>query len=648
MDLDRIKASCLAAVFLFLPLTVNAASQVEQQREWFRQAYAQVQAGNFEAVKPLMADLRSYPLYPWLEYAFLSQSVDSAADEALRTFVDSYPNSVMSDGIYARWAKRLAETRDWSALVQYIPENVQPLGVQCYRAEALLAGGQRAQGLEQGKAIWQKAKKELPSDCDGLIAGLQASHALSNEDYWQRIRALIANNHVSAARSLVAYLPEPDGKLVELWADLRASPAKKLPDALALPESARLREIIVDGIKRVADDKLQAALPWWETAQKTFTFTPAEKGEVESRFGMWEAWKQDPAGFKRLNEIPPEYRTVEGNIWLARMAMRQGQWQALLEAATALGQAAGAEAEDERDTWKYWQARALEALGKKAEARSAYNSLAVNATFYGFLAADQLGQRYHLDKPAPDRSQRTQGLQKLAVLRRWQEWMALGDRSQARKEWFRALQDMDKEGVLAAAELAMGQGDANLAIWTVSRTKDWNSVDVRFPLMYEQIVMEQARSQGIRPEWILGIMRRESAFDAGAESSAKALGLMQLMPATARDVGRQLGMQVSAKEDILQPATNVQLGSAYLRDMLRRFSGNYAQATAAYNAGPGRIPKWAPDQTLQADQWVESIPFEETRKYVRAVMAYTTVYDHKLNQGNSTPLSLRLQPINPK
>jgi len=204
---------------------------------------------------------------------------------------------------------------------------------------------------------------------------------------------------------------------------------------------------------------------------------------------------------------------------------------------------------------------------------------------------------------------------------------------------------MDKEGVLAAAELALRQGDANLAIWTVSKVKDWNSVDVRFPLMYEQIVMDQARSQGIRPEWILGIMRRESAFDASAESSAKALGLMQLMPGTARDIGRQMGMQVVAKEDILQPDLNVKLGSTYLRDMLKRFSGNYAQATAAYNAGPGRIPKWAPSQTLAADQWIESIPFDETRKYVRAVMAYTTVYDHKLNKDQGLRLSMRLQPI---
>ena len=191
-------------------------------------------------------------------------------------------------------------------------------------------------------------------------------------------------------------------------------------------------------------------------------------------------------------------------------------------------------------------------------------------------------------------------------------------------------------------------GDANLAIWTVSRTRDWNIVDLRFPMLYTDLVHENAQSQGVQPEWILGVMRRESAFNADAESHVKALGLMQLMPATARDVGRKLGMKVSGKEEILQPETNVQLGSAYLGSMLGRFDGYYAKATAAYNAGPGRINKWSPDKTIAADQWVESIPFKETRRYVRAVMAYTTIYDHKLNAEKGGRLSVRLKPIQPE
>ncbi|TXH69013.1 MAG: hypothetical protein E6Q83_11905 [Thiothrix sp.] len=643
---DRFKLSwsvCCLLSCLSLMQSLKA-STLEEQRANFQAARAAIQAGKVEEARLLLPSLKAYPLASWLEARILVANPEQTSDAALAKFIADNPNSLLGDNISARLAERLAAQAKWAELLKLIPANPEQLTTQCYRAEALINMGLINQGLEQAKNLWDTSKKDFPDDCSSMLLQLQTHKVLSYSDYWQRIKSLMANNRVSAARDLSTYLSEEDKKFFELWLATRAAPAKQLTELLTQTDSPQLRAIIVDAIKEIADDKLETALPLWTQAQASFKFTGAEKGEVESRLGMWEAWRHNDNGLDRLKRIPVAERTKEGNAWLARLAMRSQDWPALLEASVALEAVEGTD--DEWDTWFYWQARALENLKKTAEAQAVYERLAKNSTYYGFLAADRIGQDYaNLDQAPPDRSQRMQGLQKLAVYQRFQEWNALGERSQARKEWFRLLQAMDKEGVLAAAELALRQKDANLAIWTVSKVKDWNSVDVRFPLMYEQIVMDQARLQGIRPEWILGIMRRESAFDASAESSAKALGLMQLMPGTARDIGRQLGMQVVAKEDILQPDLNVKLGSAYLRDMLKRFSGNYAQATAAYNAGPGRIPKWAPPQRLAADQWVESIPFDETRKYVRAVMAYTTVYDHKLNNDQHLRLSMRLQPI---
>lgn len=638
----KLSMGCIISFLSVMP-QVNAG-HLEEQRTAFQTARLALQEGKTEEARLLIPQLNGYPLIAWLEAQLLTADRAQTTDTALLSFMNNHPHSLMSDSLAARLAERLAAQGQWAAILKSIPENPEQLTTQCYRAEALINTGLVNQGLEQGKALWQATKKDFPSDCSSLLLQLQNHKLLGASDYWQRIRDLMDNKRVNAARNLAVYLTEEDKKFFELWLQVRSLPAKQLPELFNQPDSPQVRAIVVDTLKQIADDKLQTALPLWAQAQASFKFTSAEKGEVESRLGMWEAWRYDAGGLQRLKRIPVADRTNEGNAWLARLAMRSQDWPALLEATSALETAEGNE--DEVDTWQYWQARALENLKKTKEAQTIYEHLAKNSTYYGFLAADRIRQNYaRLTEPPPDRSQRIQGLQKLAVYRRWQEWNALGERGQARKEWFRLLQAMDKEGVLAAAELALREGDANLAIWTVSKVKDWNSVDLRFPLLYEQIVMDQARSQGIRPEWILGIMRRESAFDANAESSAKALGLMQLMPGTARDLSRQMGMQLVAKEDILQPDLNVKLGTTYLRDMLKRFSGNYAQATAAYNAGPGRIPKWAPSQTLAADQWVESIPFDETRKYVRAVMAYTTVYDHKLNKDQNLRLSMRLQPI---
>ncbi|PID34407.1 MAG: hypothetical protein CR976_00430, partial [Thiotrichales bacterium] len=617
-----------AVLLVFSPSVIaeTSAAVLENQRSLFLKAEAYIADDELDKVRPLLADLKDYPLYPWLEYEFLLEGIDKKSDKTLLEFVERHPDSVMSDRIYLRWAQRMKRMNDWSALLKFIPEQDGIVSLQCLRAEALVMVGKVEKGLEQGKKIWADASSVLPDICDALVLKLQNNGMLSADDYWSRIGQLIAGNHITAAKVLAKNLDEDERELVKLWIKVRKNPKKGLKKAFKRDDSDKLRQITVYGVKRAADKKLSMAKPLWVEAQEKFDFTPAEHGDVESTIGMWEAWRHSDKGLERLKRIPVAHRSDVGNVWMARMALRTGQWTTLLEALDAMSKE-----ESERDIWQYWKARALNELDRKSPANALFSELAANTTFYGFLSADQLGQSYaRLKEPPPDRSARIADLKKMAAIQRWQEWMVLGKTKRAREEWFRLLKTLDKEGILAAAELATQSGDANLAIWTVSRTRDWNVVDLRFPMLYTGLVHENARSQGVQPEWVLGVMRRESAFKADAESHVKALGLMQLMPATAKAVGRKLGMKVSGKEDILRPETNVQLGSAYLSRMLGRFDGDYAKATAAYNAGPQRILKWAPDKTIAADQWVESIPFKETRRYVRAVMAYTTIYDHKL------------------
>ncbi|HPQ94324.1 MAG: lytic transglycosylase domain-containing protein [Thiothrix sp.] len=633
---------------------VQANTPDPEQRELFRSTYALMKQGRTDKARPHFGALTNYPLYPWLEYEFFIRNNEETTDLTLLDFAARNPGSVMSDGIYEKLAGRMVAKQAWSRILDTLPDHTPLTSLQCIRLEAGInreqAAGNATATLQQARAFWRAADAALPAECNGMVALLEQQGLLTAEDYWQHIGLLIRNNQVTAARNLAGKLSADEQGLVDLWTRVRSDPKRNLEQAFKQTESPRLREIIVYGIQRAADKKLDTAIPLWARARKTFSFTPAEKGQVESNFGMWEAWRHDDRGLRRLEAIAPQYRTTDGNIWMARLALRSDKWQSVLDAITALENNPDTDDEESgRDIWQYWKARALSALGRADEARQTYEALAQDTTFYGFLAADRLNQDYaRLKEPPPDRSQRIAGLKKLAVIQRWQEWIALGEPDMARKEWFRLLHEMDKEGMLAAAELASSFGDANLAIWTVSRTRDWNVVDLRFPMLYTDLIMEQSRNQGIRPEWVLGIMRRESAFNADAESSAKALGLMQLMPATARHVGKLLGIPVGGKADILKPETNVQLGSAYLSQMLNRFGGNYAQATAAYNAGPGRIPQWAPDKTIDADQWVESIPYRETRRYVRAVMAYTTIYEHKLQPDTDNRLSSHLKPVHPE
>ena len=633
----------LAVALLVLSAPLHATS-IENQRTLFQQTYTDLQAGKVDSFAALSADMKQYPLYPWLEYEYIKQGFDGIPDVQLIDFTLRNPGSVMADDIHARLAKRLAEKQDWQKILGWIPVDLDDTDTQCYRTQALAAVGQKDAALATGKQAWMGITGNISGACAPVTDLLRSHVMLSTGDYLERVRTAIDKNQVTLASQLAADLPAEQRSAVETWIQIRKDPANNLPNALTQTDSAWLREAIVDGLGRIAKKQPQTAESLWLNARQTFKFSPEQSGEMESTLGMYQALRHDSAALTRLAAIPAEHRSEDGNLWLARIAARFGDWKNLLDATQHL------HFDNERDAapWKYWQARAQEQLGSKQEAASLYNSIAHLPTFHGFLAADHLGQEYSELKPPPvDRTQRVEGLKKVAAIQRAFEWFTLGERNQGRKEWFRTLKEMDQEGMLATADLATRAGDHNLTIWTISRAKEWDEVNLRFPLVHTDLVQENARTQGIQPSWIFGIMRQESAFDITAESGAPAYGLMQLIAPTARAVGQKLGLSISGKEDILQPATNVQLGSAYLREMLGIFKGNYAQATAAYNAGPGRPPQWAPETMINADQWAESIPFTETRKYVQAVMAYTTIYDYKLNNGKGRRLSERLPPVAP-
>jgi soluble lytic murein transglycosylase len=631
---------CLSA----LTLGNAHAAPLDVTRQQFQQVRADLQAGKVDSFVALPAALRAYPLYPWLEYEYLKLSGAAIPDAKLVAFVQSYPHSVLADEFSPVLAERLANKQAWQTLLETLPATLNATAVRCYRAQALAATGQKEAALTEGKAAWLQIEKNFPAACEPVTALLRAHVQLSTDDYWQRIQVAVEKNQSTLATQLAADLPPDQQAAVAVWVAMRQDPTTALENALKQPESAALRGAIGFGLARLAKKESKTAESVWQRARQVFHFTPEESAVVESALGVSQAIGHDAAAIARLAAIPDALRSQEASQWLVRIAARENDWARVLQAAQSI------KTDNERDAvpWQYWQARALEALGKKSEASSLYAKLTPHTTFYGFLASDHLGQDYRaLAEPLVDRQQRISGLQRVAAVQRAFEWFALGEREQGRKEWFRALTPMDHEGKLAAAELALQSSDPNLAIWTLSRAKAWSEVNLRFPVVHADLVNKQAAVQGVLPAWVLGVMRRESAFDATAASSANAFGLMQVILPTAKDVGRKLGISINTKDDVFPLETNVQLGSAYLAQMLTRFNGDYAQATAAYNAGPGRPPKWSPRQTLSADQWVESIPFNETRDYVQAVMAYTTIYDYRLNEGKGRRLSERLPPITP-
>jgi soluble lytic murein transglycosylase len=289
----------------------------------------------------------------------------------------------------------------------------------------------------------------------------------------------------------------------------------------------------------------------------------------------------------------------------------------------------------------------LEQSGRRDEARQLLTQVAKDRTYYAFLAAERAGVGYYLeDKPLAIDPLRLDRLAESVGARRVEEWLALGRKGDARREWRSFTAGMERADLELAAKLAQRWGWLDQAIWTLSKADSWDDLELRFPVRYLSQVEHQADQHGLGAAWVLAVIRQESLFAEDARSGAGALGLMQLMPATAGSLARQPGGKKKKfnPDSLLEPDTNIPLGTSYLSQLYRRLNRHPVLATAAYNAGPGRVQRWLPARTQEADIWVENIPFNETRDYVRRVMSYALIYEQRLGHPPGSILE-RMRPI---
>lgn len=645
----------LASLFFLFPAIAEYTPdpQLSKQQNAFLESYAALKKG--EVLDN--TSLEDYILYPYLEYELIRHHTRLTPDKTLEKFIRRFDNSPMADKLWTVWLGRLVMRKQWQTVIDYYKKDTGGIAAKCYFLEAQiqysLANNNPASNtlnvyLEKAKSLWLNARR-LPSTCNSLFAILKQKGRINDEAYWQRIALVMAEGKTRLANNLAQHLNDSDKKRVKLWVKLRKDPEKYLADVLQKEatdnQADKNRQLIIYGLKRLARKKTDLAKNLWVKFQKKTRFTEKQKGEIQSYFGIRDALNHSPYALRRLASIPSENRTEKGNLWLARMSIRAGDWKKYLVAYQAMN-----EEQQKRDVWRYWRAHALDRNGDKASANTLFKALAGDASFYGFLSADHLNLDYQRLRQKPRNwSKCAPKIAGLTSIKRAVELFKIGKKNLAKQEWFWTLKHLNKEGVLAASAYAMEIKQPFLSIVSVSKTRDWNQVELRFPLQYKTLVESSARKHQIPPAWVYGIMRRESAFDAKIVSSAKAQGLMQVLPSTAKGVAKKLGILDHQKSDLLIPEKNANIGSAYLSGLLKRFKGNFVKATAAYNAGPNRVVKWAPDFNINAPRWVESIPFTETRKYVRAVMSYTTIYDYKLHHKlrANLRLSKRLKPVGP-
>jgi soluble lytic murein transglycosylase len=505
--------------------------------------------------------------------------------------------------------------------------------------------------ISDAKKLWLVGKSQ-PDACTPVFNYLYQRDLIDNAMVWERIGLAMKKGQLSLASYLAKRLNSADRVWVKRWQSMHKKPAQTLAKFNG-PNLPVVRDIILHGIRRLARQDFERAKDYWNTFQRRYAFSVKQIGEMQRDLALTSVKHDHPQALKWLSAVNDGYLNDKVSDTRIKLALKKQNWQALIDFITELP-------EEKRDKlqWRYWLARALEFLesgGKNAQAQRIYKTLAKERDYYGFLAAEHIGAQYQMQprsivvtKAEKARLMKHPSIRgahefyklSLSQRRSKREWQL-----NATREWRYAILHLPPRQQASAAALASRWGWHDQAIMAAAKAGHYDDLDVRFPLAFRSQLAVGAKRQGIDLAWVYGIVRQETAFRSDATSRAGALGLMQLMPATGRLVARKIGLRLKRTRDILDIDTNIRLGTAYLQQMLDKFDGNYMLATAAYNAGPGRAKRWAAEnRCMPADIWVELIPFNETRNYVRRVLFYTRIFEERLQRQQPRPLRVTLAP----
>ncbi|MEJ2317626.1 MAG: transglycosylase SLT domain-containing protein [Gammaproteobacteria bacterium] len=624
----------LVGTILLLPALASGSALTR-----FSQAEQALKKGDTQTYNRLKKQLAGYPLLPYLEYDEIVKDRDTPLKESdVAGFLKRYEGSGPAYLLRIRWLKQLAAEKNWKSYLKWYDESDSDISRKCHYLTALLRTGHGGKTLGEIDAIWDYGRSR-PAACDPVFSYWREKKLLTRDRVWSRADKAMNLGQTGIATHLTRYLSGSDAERLKRFAKLRKSPKENL-DAVTGKHPWR-GQMVGYGLKRLAYQSPESALEKWKQLGKRVKFSPSERCTIEERLaeGLYrEPGKAVYAFFRGTDNCMSH---EELHAWRVKAGLLREDWKQVNTWIDTMPSSQASEPE-----WRYWKARALEQQGDREAARRIYRDIAEDRSFYAYLASDRLGEEYHFaHAPAPVSSSVRERMENDPAMLRIRELDRLGRHTEMRREWNLLVKRLDEEQKIAASAIFHDWDILDRAIFTLAKSGYWDDLEIRFPVKHSDLVGRYSKSRQLDTSWAFGILRQESAFMRDANSGAGARGLMQLMPGTAKLVSKKFGLGSTAGSELIKPDKNIALGTGYLRMMLDKFDNNLTLATASYNAGPGRAKRWQYDKPLPADIWVELIPFNETRGYVKKVMTYASIYDRRLGNGKMLRISERIGTI---
>jgi soluble lytic murein transglycosylase len=628
---------------LAAPAAQAAPARPPTQDEIFLAARSAARVGDYDKLARYDAQLQGYLLEPYVESWLLRPRLENATAEEVRAFLAREQGSLLAEQVRKEWLKVLGKKQQWDLFRAEHPLLVSDdYEVSCYGLQARWQLRDES-ALAEVRAHWY-APRELPEGCVPLAEALIAGGQFTNRHVWERVRILLDAGAVSAAWRTAGYLPSREAPDRGQLFGAAAGPQRYLDDKKKDWSRRPVRELAIFALQRLARTDPLAAAAYWDKKLRA-KFSAEEQGYVWGQLALHAARRNLPEallwyGYAEAADAP---LNEEQLAWRMRASLRQGNWNEVKATAEKMSPL-----QRNEPAWIYWQGRAAMALGNAAEAQTLFARIAGEHHFYARLAAEELGLAFTIPPKGYTPTQqevaaiaREPGFQRALALYR------LDQRFASAREWIWSIRGMDDKQLLAAAEFARQNEMFDRAINTADKTLALHDFSVRYLAPHRAALGDNARAQHLEEAWVLGLVRQESRFIAAVKSSAGAAGLMQLMPATAKWVAHRMGMQDYSWARVTDTGVNAALGTYYLRHVLDDLDDSPVLAAAAYNAGPGRARKWRDTRALEGAIYAETIPFNETRDYVKKVMNNTMYYAAILG-GQVRSLKARLGTIAPR
>lgn len=608
------------------------ADSLDAQRQRYQQLRQAWDNRQMDTVAQLMPTLQDYPLYPYLQLRELAQDLSQDTSIGVGNFVKQYPSLPAARNLHERFINELARRQDWQGVLSFSPDLPATQSAQCSWYSANAMTGHQALAWQGAKRLWATGRT-LPASCNALFSAWQSSGQLGAEQILSRLVLASNAGNDQLITQLVALLPDDYTSLSAALTQLQQSPQDVLAFAQRISPTELSRQITVNAFSRLARNDTQQAvslIPQLVIAQQLDEVDQQRLKEAVA----WQ-WMSPEATLDQQRWRDEVVMDSESDALLEkriRMALNQHDRRGLNTWIARLPIAA-----KQKDEWQYWQADLLFERGRKEEANEILRQLMQGRGFYPMVAAQRLGVPYALqidDAPKADAS-----LSQDPRMARIRELMYWNLDNTARSEWASLIQSHSLPQQQMLASYANAQGWWALSVQATITAKMWNSLRERFPIAWQNVYQRYVADKAISVSFAMAISRQESAWNPKIQSPVGASGLMQLMPGTASHMVKQYQItDYSDNSQLLDPDMNIQIGMSYLDYVYRQFDNSRILAAAAYNAGPTRVNRWLATSQgkLDAVAFIETIPFAETRNYVKNVLAYDAYYRYL--GGTSVPI----------